>query len=71
MEMDKETIVAGLLHDVVEDTIMTDEQIRDEFGADVALLVDGVTKLAKLNFQGENHTDRDRDAEKLERQGGQ
>ena len=68
LEMDKETIVAGLLHDVVEDTIMTDEQIKEMFGADVALLVDGVTKLDKLNFHGENHGDRDRDAEKLERQ---
>ena len=68
LELDKETIVAGLLHDVVEDTIMTDEQIGEEFGADVALLVDGVTKLEKLNFHGENPADRDRDAEKLERQ---
>lgn len=68
LELDKETIVAGLLHDVVEDTIMTDEEIGEEFGADVALLVDGVTKLEKLNFHGENPADRDRDAEKLERQ---
>lgn len=68
LEMDKETIVAGLLHDVVEDTIMTDEEIKEEFGEDVALLVDGVTKLEKLNFHGENHTDKDKDAEKLERQ---
>ena len=48
LELDKETIVAGLLHDVVEDTIMTDEEIGEEFGADVALLVDGVTKLDKF-----------------------
>ena len=68
LELDKETIVAGLLHDVVEDTIMTDEEIKEEFGADVALLVDGVTKLEKLNFHGENHADTDKDAEKLERQ---
>ena len=68
LELDKETIVAGLLHDVVEDTIMTDEQIEEKFGADVALLVDGVTKLEKLNFHGDNSADRDRDAEKLERQ---
>ena len=68
LELDKETIVAGLLHDVVEDTIMTDEEISEAFGGDVALLVDGVTKLEKLNFHGENPADRDRDAEKLERQ---
>ncbi len=50
LEMDKETIAAGLLHDVVEDTIMTDEEICEEFGADVALLVDGVTKLQQLQL---------------------
>ncbi len=43
MEMDKETIVAGLLHDVVEDTVMTIDELKDEFGEDVAFLVDGVT----------------------------
>ena len=48
LEMDKETIVAGILHDVVEDTIMTEEQITEEFGAEVAQLVDGVTKLANI-----------------------
>ncbi len=48
LELDKETIVAGILHDVVEDTPMTDEQLRHEFGDDVAQLVDGVTKLEKL-----------------------
>ncbi len=67
LELDKETIVAGLLHDVVEDTIMTDDEIKEEFGQDVALLVDGVTKLEKLNFHGE-HGNQDKDAEKLERQ---
>ncbi|MCQ2493392.1 MAG: bifunctional (p)ppGpp synthetase/guanosine-3',5'-bis(diphosphate) 3'-pyrophosphohydrolase [Lachnospiraceae bacterium] len=48
LEMDKETIAAGLLHDVVEDTIMTDADLKREFGEDVALLVDGVTKLEKI-----------------------
>lgn len=51
LEMDKETIVAGLLHDVVEDTEWTDEGIEREFGSDIALLVDGVTKLEKLQFK--------------------
>ncbi len=52
LEMDKETIVAGLLHDVVEDTIMTKEDLEREFGSDVAELVDGVTKLNKLTYHG-------------------
>lgn len=50
LELDKETIVAGLLHDVVEDTIMTCEEITKQFGPDVALLVDGVTKLQHLHL---------------------
>ena len=50
LEMDKETIVAGLLHDVVEDTVMTTEDVTREFSAEVALLVDGVTKLTQLNL---------------------
>ena len=50
LEMDKETIAAGLLHDVVEDTIMTLEQLTKEFGSEVAFLVDGVTKLTQLNW---------------------
>lgn len=53
LEMDKETIVAGLLHDVVEDTIMTSEEIQEEFGEDVAQLVDGVTKLGQLSYSAD------------------
>ena len=50
LELDKETIVAGLLHDAVEDTWMTYEEVEKEFGSEVALLVDGVTKLGQLNY---------------------
>ena len=53
LELDKETIVAGLLHDVVEDTVMTTEEITKEFGAEVALLVDGVTKLGQLSYSAD------------------
>ncbi len=50
LELDKETIVSGLLHDAVEDTVMTTEEIAEEFSQEVALLVDGVTKLGQLSY---------------------
>ena len=50
LEMDKETIVAGLLHDVIEDTEYSKEDISREFSPEIALLVDGVTKLTQLNL---------------------
>ncbi len=50
LELDKETIVAGILHDVVEDTVMTTDEIAAEFSDEVALLVDGVTKLTQLDL---------------------
>ncbi|MGN0513942.1 MAG: RelA/SpoT family protein [Lachnospiraceae bacterium] len=53
LELDKETIIAGLLHDVVEDTVMTTEDIEREFGEEIALLVDGVTKLTQLNYSAD------------------
>ena len=53
LELDKETIVAGILHDAVEDTIMTTEEITQQFGAEVALLVDGVTKLGQLSYSAD------------------
>lgn len=50
LEMDKETIEAGLLHDVIEDTGVTKDEISREFSPEVAVLVDGVTKLTQLNL---------------------
>ena len=53
LELDKETIAAGLLHDVVEDTPMTTEDVAREFNPEIALLVDGVTKLTQLNYSSD------------------
>ena len=58
-KLDCATIATALLHDTVEDTLATIEQIQDLFGPDVARLVDGVTKLAKLEL----HPDADQQAE--------
>ena len=50
MHMDEVTISAALLHDVVEDTIFTIDEMKKKFGEEVALLIDGVTKLNKIHF---------------------
>ena len=50
LEMDKETIEAGLLHDVVEDTAMSLDELARQFGTEVSFLVDGVTKLTQLSW---------------------
>lgn len=61
MKLDVDSICAALLHDVVEDTEYTSEDIKEMFGAQVALLVDGVTKLDKIQFS----TKEERDMENL------
>src|SRR5689334_19951985 len=50
LKLDTASVCAGLLHDVVEDTLATIDDIEREFGQEVAFLVDGVTKLSKINF---------------------
>lgn len=58
MGMDTTTIVAGLLHDVLEDTKISEEDIKKEFGDDVLFLVKGVTKLGTLKYRGhERHVE--------------
>ena len=68
LELDKETIAAGLLHDVLEDTIMTDQELIDEFGEEVLLLVDGVTKLQNLHLSEGEKKAHDKNADRLEMQ---
>jgi GTP pyrophosphokinase len=50
MKMDAATIISGLLHDTIEDTLTTAEQLEREFGKDVAFLVEGLTKLSRISF---------------------
>ncbi|MEM7781236.1 MAG: bifunctional (p)ppGpp synthetase/guanosine-3',5'-bis(diphosphate) 3'-pyrophosphohydrolase [Pseudomonadota bacterium] len=54
LQLDQETIITALLHDTVEDTLATIEDIEEHFGKDVARLVDGVTKLSKIEAMPEN-----------------
>ena len=57
LHLDPKTIAAGLLHDVPEDTAVTIDQVRDMFGAEIASLVDGVTKLSQIDrLSGDGRT---------------
>ncbi len=50
MKLDPASLAAGLLHDTVEDTLLQIDEVRSQFGPEIALLVDGVTKLSKIKF---------------------
>lgn len=50
--MDEQTIAAGLLHDVVEDTAVTEEELKKAFGEEIAFLVNGVSKLSRIKYRG-------------------
>ncbi|HEY8602835.1 bifunctional (p)ppGpp synthetase/guanosine-3',5'-bis(diphosphate) 3'-pyrophosphohydrolase [Tsuneonella suprasediminis] len=54
LKLDQQTIITALLHDTVEDTLVTIEDIEENFGSEVARLVDGVTKLSKIEAMPEN-----------------
>lgn len=66
LELDKETIAAGLLHDVLEDTVMTEDEMGREFGDEVLLLVDGVTKLQHLHLTDKIKNPKEKSADRLE-----
>jgi guanosine-3',5'-bis(diphosphate) 3'-pyrophosphohydrolase len=59
LRMDEQTIAAALLHDVVEDTSIELDDVRAEFGDEIAQLVDGVTKLTRVQFQSREQTEAD------------
>ncbi len=50
LKLDAVTVTAGLLHDVIEDTLMSPEELRKQFGEEVYQLVDGVTKISQVQF---------------------
>ena len=66
LQLDHEAIAAALLHDVVEDTAVTLQEIRDEFGDVIARLVDGVTKMDVIQEYGEEDTARTKDSRRVE-----
>ena len=63
MQMDVVTVIAGILHDTVEDTLTTLDKIKELFGDEVATLVDGVTKIGKISFDRQGMSGEERQAE--------
>src|SRR5437763_8369713 len=57
LRLDEQTIAAALLHDVVEDTGVPIEEVKSEFGDEIARLVEGVTKLTRIQFQSREHAE--------------
>jgi len=63
MQMDAVTVATGILHDTVEDTLTTIDRIKDLFGDEVAMLVDGVTKIGKITFDSKGTSGEEQQAE--------
>jgi len=63
MQMDAVTVATGILHDTVEDTLTTIDRIRELFGDEVAMLVDGVTKIGKITFDSKGTSGEEQQAE--------
>jgi GTP diphosphokinase / guanosine-3',5'-bis(diphosphate) 3'-diphosphatase len=68
MQLDPETLAAALLHDVIEDTAATKEDLEREFGPRVATLVEGVTKLSRIHWTGETDNAEERASRESDRQ---
>ena len=54
LKMDHQSVITGFLHDTIEDTLVSSDEIKELFGSDIASLVDGVTKLSQLELQSEH-----------------
>ena len=56
LKMDTATVISGYLHDVVEDTTATLQDVRDNFGETIAQIIDGVTKISKIQYQSSQNS---------------
>ena len=57
LQMDSRTLIAAILHDVIEDTPATKEEVTEKFGEDIALLVDGVSKIGQIEFESKEQAE--------------
>ena len=69
VDIDIESVIAGVLHDVIEDTVLTRDDLKNKFGEEVAVMVDGVTELSKLELEVKRLQQEAKDAERTSRTG--